>query len=84
MEESNGKTLLVLGGSGLVGMEVLRQALVNPAISRVVAPSRSPLPMAVRHYSHLDNPQVDFAAKSTPCGRYDDESFDNGQIADVQ
>lgn len=62
MEESNGKTLLVLGGSGLVGIEVLRQALINPAISRVVAPSRSPLPMAVRHFSHLDNPQVDFDA----------------------
>lgn len=63
MEENNkGKTLLVLGGSGLVGMEVLRQALANPGIARVVAPSRTPLPMAVRHYAHLENPQVDFEA----------------------
>ena len=39
MEESNGKTLLVLGGSGLVGMEVLRQALVN--LEAVPAPAGS-------------------------------------------
>ncbi|UJJ32969.1 NAD(P)H-binding protein [Halopseudomonas maritima] len=55
-----GKTLLVLGGSGLVGLEVLRQALADPQISRVVAPTRRPLPAAVNHYAHLDNPQIDF------------------------
>ncbi|MGI3129194.1 NAD(P)H-binding protein [Halopseudomonas pachastrellae] len=57
---NTGKTLLVLGGSGLVGMEILRQALADPQISRVVAPTRRPLPTAVNHYAHLDNPQVDF------------------------
>ncbi|GGE53190.1 hypothetical protein GCM10007421_29520 [Halopseudomonas oceani] len=62
MDDNKGKTLLVLGGSGLVGMEILRQALANPAISRVIAPTRSPLSMAVRHFAHLENPQVDFSA----------------------
>ena len=57
---NTGKTLLVLGGSGLVGMEILRQALADPQVSRVVAPTRRPLPTAVNHYAHLDNPQVDF------------------------
>jgi uncharacterized protein YbjT (DUF2867 family) len=51
------KTLLVLGGSGLVGQEVLKQALANPAVDRVVAPTRSPLP---RH-EKLANPIVDYA-----------------------
>ncbi|MGY8812590.1 MAG: NAD-dependent dehydratase [Pseudomonadales bacterium] len=62
MDETKGKTLLVLGGSGLVGMDVLRQALANPAIARVVAPTRRPLPVSVTHYAHLLNPQVDFSA----------------------
>ena len=48
---NTGKTLLVLGGSGLVGMEILRQALADPQVSRVVAPTRRPLPTAVNHSS---------------------------------
>jgi len=60
MTDATGKTLLLFGGSGLVGMDILRQALANPAIARVVAPTRRPLPVSVTHYGHLENPQVDF------------------------
>lgn len=62
MTDTTGKTLLLFGGSGLVGMDILRQALANPAIARVVAPTRRPLPVSVTHYAHLENPQVDFNA----------------------
>ncbi|MEH6566665.1 MAG: NAD-dependent dehydratase [Halopseudomonas sp.] len=62
MLDRKGKTLLVFGGSGMVGMDILRQALADPAVARVVAPTRRPLPVAVSHYAHLQNPQIDFAA----------------------
>ena len=35
--------LLLLGATGLVGRNVLAQALANPAVTRVIAPSRRPL-----------------------------------------
>ena len=49
-------TLLLIGATGLVGQSVLKQALADPRISRVVALTRRPLPPAAR----LDNPVVDF------------------------
>ena len=48
--------LLLAGASGLVGREVLRLALREPAISAVVAPTRRPLAAAAR----LENPLVDY------------------------
>lgn len=48
--------LMLVGASGLVGQQVLRQALANPAVSRLIAPTRKPLVPA----SGLDNPIVDF------------------------
>jgi uncharacterized protein YbjT (DUF2867 family) len=48
--------LLLVGASGLVGQQVLRQALANPAVSRLIAPTRKPLAPAPK----LDNPIVDF------------------------
>ena len=48
--------LMLVGASGLVGQQVLRQALADPGISRLTAPTRKPLAPAHR----LDNPVVDF------------------------
>lgn len=62
MDTNQGKTLLVLGGSGLVGMALLNQALANPAVARVVAPTRQPLAAALTKHPKLNNPLVDFDA----------------------
>ena len=35
--------LLLLGATGLVGRNVLAQALANPAVTRVIAPTRRAL-----------------------------------------
>lgn len=48
--------LMLVGASGLVGQQVLRQALADPAVSRLIAPTRKPLAPA----SKLDNPVIDF------------------------
>ena len=48
--------LMLVGASGLVGQQVLRQALADPAVSRVIAPTRRPLASA----SGMDNPIIDF------------------------
>jgi uncharacterized protein YbjT (DUF2867 family) len=48
--------ILLVGASGLVGQQVLRQALAERAVSRLIAPTRKPLPAAAR----LDNPLADF------------------------
>jgi uncharacterized protein YbjT (DUF2867 family) len=48
--------LMLVGASGLVGQQVLRQALANPAVSRLIAPTRTPLAAAAR----LENPVIDF------------------------
>jgi len=53
------KTLLIVGATGLVGRAVLRLALADTAIGRVVAPTRRAL--EVRH-DKLVNPVVDFDA----------------------
>ena len=50
------KSLLVVGATGLVGQSVLQQALADPRVARLVAPTRRPLPVHPR----LENPLVDF------------------------
>lgn len=52
-------TVLVLGGSGLVGRHVLEQLLSDPRVGRVVAPGRRPLG---RVDARLHAPVVDFDA----------------------
>lgn len=48
--------LMLVGATGLVGQSVLRQALADPRVSRLVAPTRKALPAHPR----LLNPAVDF------------------------
>ncbi len=50
------KTVLIIGATGQVGQEMLQMALQHPEISRVVAPSRRPLPS----HAKLENPVVNF------------------------
>lgn len=52
------KTVLVLGGSGLVGRRIVALALADPAVGCVVAPTRQALPAHAR----LLNPLVDYRA----------------------
>ena len=47
--------LLLLGATGLVGRNVLAQALANPAVTRVIAPTRRPL----KPHAKLTNPVSD-------------------------
>ena len=49
--------LLVLGTTGAVGGEVMSAALTEPRVTRIVAPTRRPLP----GHPKLENPIVDFA-----------------------
>jgi uncharacterized protein YbjT (DUF2867 family) len=56
------KTLLLVGATGLVGLEVVRLALADRAIERVVALTRRPLEL--RHL-RLENQVVDFDALPT-------------------
>jgi uncharacterized protein YbjT (DUF2867 family) len=51
------KTLLVLGGSGLVGAQIVAQAVARTDVARVVAPTRRPLVARDK----LESPIVDFA-----------------------
>lgn len=50
--------LLLLGATGLVGGHVLRLALADPAVQRVVAPVRKPLAA----HPQLDAPLIDWEA----------------------
>ncbi len=50
--------LLIVGSTGLVGRAALRQALADPRIVRIVAPTRRPLPRPMP--PKLENPVVDF------------------------
>lgn len=52
-------TLLIVGATGLVGRSVLQQALAEPAVTRIVAPTRRALDV---HDTKLENPVVDFDA----------------------
>ena len=62
-------TLLLVGGTGAVGREVLRLALADDRIARVIAPTRRPLPSNPR----LDNPVIDLTtlAEDSPLWRVD-------------
>jgi len=65
-------TILVLGATGLVGLQVLRLALARPEVTKVVAPARRALPSGLSGAvgggkadrpgdgGRLDNPIVDF------------------------
>ncbi|QQP97123.1 NAD-dependent dehydratase [Lysobacter enzymogenes] len=53
--------LLLAGASGLVGGHVLRLALADPAVERVTAPTRRPLPP----HPKLDAPLLDWNALPT-------------------
>jgi uncharacterized protein YbjT (DUF2867 family) len=44
--------VLILGATGLVGQSTLMQAVTHPAITQVIAPTRTPLPPS----SKLANP----------------------------
>lgn len=57
IESSIGMKCIILGASGLVGQQLLRQALANPLMTKVIAPSRTKLPQ----HPKLENPIVDFA-----------------------
>jgi uncharacterized protein YbjT (DUF2867 family) len=48
--------LLLVGATGLVGSHVLKQALSDSRVARVVAPTRKPLP----DHEKLESPMVDF------------------------
>lgn len=50
--------LLLVGGTGLVGQSVLAQALADPRVEQLVAPTRRALPA----HPKLLNPVVDFEA----------------------
>lgn len=50
------KQLMLVGATGLVGSHVLQKALADPAVERVVAPTRKPL----APHPRLLNPVVDF------------------------
>ena len=49
-------TLLIAGATGLVGKQVLAQALADAAVTRVIAPTRRPIDA----HPKLDNPVVDY------------------------
>ncbi len=49
-------TVLLAGATGVVGREVLRLALADRQVGRVIAPARKPLAA----HSRLENPQVDY------------------------
>jgi len=53
------KTLLIVGATGLVGRAVLRLALADVSIGRVIAPTRRALDL---QHEKLVNPVVDFDA----------------------
>lgn len=50
--------IMIVGSTGLVGRSALRRALADPRVTRVVAPTRRPLPQPMP--PKLENPIVDF------------------------
>lgn len=55
---ANALRLMLVGSSGAVGQEVLRLALADKRVQRIIAPTRRPLPA----HAKLLNPVVDFSA----------------------
>ena len=45
--------IIITGGSGFIGTSAITQCLLNPAISEVIALSRSPLPSALSNNEKL-------------------------------
>jgi len=54
-------SLLLVGATGAVGQAVLRQALAEKRITRIVAPTRRPLEAELAGMARLLNPVIDFA-----------------------
>lgn len=54
-------SLLLVGATGAVGQAVLRQALAEKRITRIVAPTRRPLEAGFAGNARLLNPVIDFA-----------------------
>lgn len=54
-------SLLLVGATGAVGQAVLRQALAEKRITRIVAPTRRPLEAGFASNARLLNPVIDFA-----------------------
>jgi uncharacterized protein YbjT (DUF2867 family) len=54
-------SLLLVGATGAVGQAVLRQALAENRIARIVAPTRRPLEAEFAGNARLLNPVIDFA-----------------------
>lgn len=50
------KTILILGATGMVGQQLLKQSLASEHVHRVVAPTRSKL----LEHPKLENPIIDF------------------------
>jgi uncharacterized protein YbjT (DUF2867 family) len=55
--------VLILGATGLVGHSTLVQAVTHPAITQVIAPTRTPLPPS----SKLANPVTERLELLTGC-----------------
>lgn len=54
-------SLLLVGATGAVGQAVLRRALAEKRITRIVAPTRRPLEAELAGMARLLNPVIDFA-----------------------
>ena len=63
MPKAKGLKLLLVGATGAVGKEVLRQALAAPGVAELLAVTRRPVskPSGVKSGAHFVNVVVDFA-----------------------
>lgn len=62
MADSRQTRILLVGATGAVGQEVLRQALAHPSAPLVTAVTRRPLPDTLQSHPNLSNPVVDFTS----------------------
>jgi nucleoside-diphosphate-sugar epimerase len=58
--------LILTGGTGFIGAEVLRQALIHPAVTEVVALTRRPLPSSITSSKLKSLVVEDFTSYSEP------------------